>query len=80
MRMTWRQVRRYLKAIPEIRAAEQMEEALVAQFPHMTAAGRREAIHRWQREAGLDAEPEVPVVPKEGVRDFFRALGAARGF
>ena len=77
--MTRRQIRRYLEVIPAIRAGEQLEDALVAQFPYMTPTGRREAIRKWEAAAGFDESPThtatgVEIVPKERVREFFRTL------
>jgi len=81
MRLTGRQLRRYLAVIPTLRAAEQLEDALVAQFPYMTPDARRDAVTKWERAAGFDdapARPRVPEVPREHVRDFFRSLRPSR--
>jgi hypothetical protein len=81
MRLTRRQLRRYLAAIPAIRAGEILEDALVAQFPYLTAEARRDAVRKWERAAGFDdapARPAVPEVAREDVRAFFRSLRVSR--
>jgi hypothetical protein len=58
-----RQLQRFLALIPEIRAQERLEDAVVGALPYMPRAARHEILGAWTRAARRVVEEP------EGVRD-----------
>jgi hypothetical protein len=81
MRMTPRQVRRYLHHAPGVRAIELLELSTVESLPHMTDQARRDQIATWTNRADPDARNTGGRnrVPKEHLDQFLRNMPGFRG-
>jgi len=74
VQMTARQIERYINLIPEIRAAELIDDAAVSAFPFLTPSARDKQMKRWAMEAKIVMQgASVPRVRAEHVRSFFAA-------
>ena len=76
MRMTPRQVRRYLHHAPAVRALELLELTTVTSMPYMTTQARRDQIAAWQNRTDPAARNTGGRnrVAKEHVESFLRTM------
>jgi hypothetical protein len=55
-------LQRFAELIPEIRAQERLDEAMIALLPHMKDRPRKDLLRAWRQAAGY----EPPVSPSGG--------------